>query len=117
MKFKITYKDKQTWDYMTFSSGYRNNYWKERGKVDMGGSGTYQVICNSLGTSCWDSNVSRSRTESYKFYYGILTGANIGNLSNVCSGYSAKLWNAYRPGNLSLLSHNVTPQDICNVIK
>ena len=104
--------DKNVWDYINFSSGYRNNYWKDRGNVDIGGDGTYNVVCSGSGPSlyCYN-NGSRSRSSNYFASYGYP------NLSNVCSGYSAKLWNAYRPGNLSLLSHNVTPQDIYNVIK
>ena len=105
MKFKITFKDKNVWDYINFSSGYRNNYWKDRGNVDIGGSGTYAY------------NGFRSRSTTFKAFYGY------GDLSNVCSGYSAKLWNAYRPSynsiyskNNLLFSHNVSPLYLYNSI-
>jgi hypothetical protein len=70
--------NKSNWDYIVFSSGFRNNYWNG-GQVDMGGSGTY------------DNGNSKSRINGYTATYGYA------NLSNVCSGYSIKLWNAYKP--------------------
>jgi hypothetical protein len=75
------YLDKSNWDYIVFSSGFRNNYWNG-GQVDMGGSGTYN----------WYTSMSRSSS------YGATYGANqlLPDTRYVCSGYSIKLWNAYR---------------------
>jgi hypothetical protein len=88
------------WDYITFGSGHRNNYWKGS-QVDIGAWGTYSWY------NWWES---KSRDINYiAGYYG-------GSLANVCSGYSIKLWNAYggnvkyfnssygRPGLIDLIS-------------
>jgi hypothetical protein len=68
------------WDYITFNSGHRNNYWKGN-QVDIGAWETYSWY------NWWES---KSRDANYKA--GYLLPADI------CSGYAMKLWNTYNGG-------------------
>jgi hypothetical protein len=70
------------WDYITFNSGHRNNYWKGN-QVDIGGSGTYDWW--------W---TSKSREYSFKATYG--ANQFPPDMRYVCSGYALKMWWAYR---------------------
>jgi hypothetical protein len=74
--------NKSDWDYITFGSGHRNNYWRGS-KVDIGGSGTYSWY------NWWES---KSRDAGYVAGYNYWVG-------EVCSTYTARLWNAYRGSN------------------
>jgi hypothetical protein len=79
------YINKIDWDYIVFGSGHRNNYWQGN-QINLGGSGTYCYACTIT---------SRSRDPNFQASYGY------SYLYDVCSGYSIKLWNAYRAGNRS----------------
>jgi hypothetical protein len=84
--------NKEIWDYIVFGSGFRNNYYNNQ-QVDIGGSGTYN----------WYTSFSRS--ESYPATYG--SNQFPPDMRYVCSGYSIKLWNAYKGNNAGFNSSSI----------
>jgi hypothetical protein len=94
--------DKPTWDYIVFGSGYRSNYKFDSTYIDLGGDGTYTQVQYNPSTcyNCWTYE-SRSRNQNYNANYSISFPFSLTNTDYVCSGQTAKMFNAFRNNNSS----------------
>ena len=92
---------KEKWDYIAFGSGYRSNYYKNKGKIDLAAYGTY------------DSNgKSRSRSIEFKSTYT--------TFQYQCTSYALNFWRAYREnGSTSNLDNPLvfSPNWVWNIIQ
>ena len=108
------YMYKSDWDKLVFGSGFRDNY-KNGVNVDIGGKGTYYYDYQCVPNGCWIANTySMSRNSYYNAAY-TLSLPNSGSFRDICSSYSAKLWNAYSGSSINFGTFS-TPSDIYNQI-